>query len=123
MEFEFKKNKTGITITKYRGNDLELYIPEKIDGLLVTAIGDYVFENCENLKSITLPETVKTIGMWAFAWCSNLKSISISSGLRSIGDYAFAGCSKLKSIRLPGGLTSIGYGAFADCVVEIIGYK
>jgi len=43
----------------------------------VTQIGDYAFYNCSNLKSITIPATVKAIKTWAFAYCSNLSFITM----------------------------------------------
>ena len=44
----------------------------------VTAIGHSAFRNCTELKSITIPATVKTIKEHAFAGCTGLDSVGIS---------------------------------------------
>jgi hypothetical protein len=54
------------------------------------------------MKSITLPEGVKTIGENAFqengTWGSGLKKISLPSSLDSIGNYAFCYCNNLSAV-------------------------
>ena len=39
----------------------------------VTGIGDYAFEGCKSLTSITIPHSVTSIGEAAFEGCSNLQ--------------------------------------------------
>ena len=48
--------------------------------------------------SFTIPSTVTSIGEYSFEACTGLTSISIFSSLTSIGPYAFAGCKNLNSI-------------------------
>ena len=99
-------------------------------------IADYVFDEQEDLKVITIPNSVKNMGSYAFYGCSSLESITIPNGVTSIGSYAFSGCYNLESITIPNSITSIGEYAFhntayfdnyADTVVYIddwiIGYK
>ncbi|MBR5847550.1 MAG: leucine-rich repeat domain-containing protein [Bacteroidaceae bacterium] len=81
----------------------------------VTAIGDEAFGYCENLTSITIPESVTSIGDWAFEYCYNLTSITIPESVTSIGDYAFFNCSRLTSITIPESVASIGDDAFFGC--------
>jgi hypothetical protein len=42
----------------------------------VTSIGDYVFYECLNLTSITIPKDVTSIGLFAFNECRSLTSIT-----------------------------------------------
>ena len=63
----------------------------------VTTIGDYAFEGCTRLTSVTIPSSVTTIGDYAFRGCSSLTSVTISEGVTSIGDWAFAWCESLTS--------------------------
>ena len=109
----------------------------------VTSIGDYAFVGCNNLSSITLPESVTSIGMNAFSNCTgelvvncNIPSVSSSSSspfnyskfskvsfgnkVSSIGEYAFYRCDILTSITIPESVTSIGMNAFQYCTGELV---
>ncbi|MDE5855092.1 MAG: leucine-rich repeat domain-containing protein, partial [Ruminococcus sp.] len=60
-----------------------------------------VFENCENLTSITLPDSVMKIGSHAFYWCKSLISIIIPDSVTEIGNYAFERCKHLEIASVP----------------------
>ena len=77
----------------------------------VTKIGDSAFANSHNLKSIVVPENVKSIGKNAFDGCTMLTKISLPDGLTSIGNNAFYYCG-IKSIVIPDSVTSLGTGLF-----------
>ena len=81
----------------------------------VTSIEYRTFANCSSLESISIPNTVTSIGQGTFSCCSSLKSISIPDSVTSIGESAFACCSSLESISIPNSVTSIGESAFACC--------
>ena len=81
----------------------------------ITSVGNYAFQNCYNLESITIPSSVTSIGTYAFQNCYNLCSITIPSSVTSIGDYAFYSCYSLAPINIPSGVTSIGNNAFSSC--------
>ena len=114
-DFVYEEEENGITIIKYRGEDKEVVIPDKINGTKVTAIGDSAFRGCENLTDITLPESVTSIGYSAFDNCRSLKSITIPKGVSCIGWNTFMYCSSLTSITLPEGLETIQGQAFYGC--------
>lgn len=78
----------------------EITIPNEINGYPVTAIGDNAFFECQNLVTVTLPDSVTSIGTFSFALCTNLKSITISDSITSIGTFALAGCIKLTQINV-----------------------
>ena len=81
----------------------------------VTSVGDYAFENCDNLTSITIPGNVESIGESAFYNCDNLTDVTLQDGVKSIGDATFIWCNNLTNIVLPNSITSIGDWAFKEC--------
>ena len=108
-------DKNEITITKYSGNDENIIIPNIIDGKNVTSIGDKVFYCCDNLKSITIPDSVTSIGESTFCYCKSLTSITIPNSVNSIGTNAFLDCTSLTSVTIPNNVTSISNYAFSNC--------
>ena len=56
---------------------------------MIESIGDKAFGACVNLKSVTLPESIRLIGNYAF-FRVGLKSVQLSEGLLKIGIGAFA---------------------------------
>ncbi len=110
-----------IVITRYNGSNTDVVIPEYIEvngeQIVVKAIADNAFYKNDTIKSVTIPNSVTTIGDYAFDDCSNLTTVTISenSQLTTIGDYAFSGCSSLTSIFIPDSVTTIGDYAFRDC--------
>lgn len=87
----------------------------------VTAIGENVFENCQSMKSITLPTTLTSIGHAAFmqgdgyvSTVYGLTEITIPSGVTSIGGSAFWG-SAIGSLVIPESVSEIGKYACRDC--------
>ena len=75
-------------------------------------IAERAFEGCENMNSITIPNSVTNIGLFAFSGCKNLNSIVIPNSVTSIGGVAFYYCSGLKSVIIGTGIKEIGYMAF-----------
>lgn len=82
-------------------------------------IGESAFQNCSNLSSIVLPNSVIYIGDSAYMNC-NLTSLILSDSLRHIGNCAFRAATKFSSdepfiLSLPESLTYIGSYAFFCC--------
>jgi len=102
-------------IVEWEGRDAELVIPAALDGLEVTSISECAFADCEQLRSIALPETVREIGVEAFAGCVDLEHIALPEGLLRIGDAAFQGCEALTRIALPASVMEIGENPFLAC--------
>lgn len=70
------------------------------------------FINDQEIKDITIPNTVDSIPYMAFRGCSSLISVSISEGVVSIGKEAFMECYNLQSVTIPNSITHIGRNAF-----------
>ncbi len=94
--------------------DTEIIIPENFCGYHVTTIGKGAFEWCEQIKSITFPETITQIDDLAFYGCNSLENLTLPQGLLEIGSQAFSNCRLLKEIVVPQSVTKIGSYAFSD---------
>ena len=58
----------------------EIELPEKNPEVLkVVAISTGAFENCSNVESIFIPDTIRDIGTGAFVGCRNLSSFSVAT--------------------------------------------
>ena len=101
--------------TDYKGIE-EITIPEKIEGLPVTYIGDGAFANCVDLKGITLPETIEFIWGHSFKNCTGLEYIKLPDSLKSLGDGTFSSCTSLKEVVIGSGLTRINPETFSMCI-------
>ena len=72
----------------------ELVIPFKE----VEMIGEYAFQDCTSLTSVTIPDSVTSIGYRAFRECTSLTSVTIPDSVTSIESYAFEYCTSLAEV-------------------------
>lgn len=87
-------------IVAYLGSDSNVVIPDKIDNVAVTGIGNKAFYKHNNIKTIIIPNSVKNIEDSAFYGCANLASLNIPTSVQSIGEKALIGCSSLANISV-----------------------
>ncbi len=117
-DFEYDVLDDGtVEITDYHrttndGSTINVEIPDKINGRIVTGIGDEAFKYCAILTSITIPDGVTSIGSNAFYFCTNLRSVTIPDNVTEIYEGAFFNCTSLKSVTIPAGVKTIGPEAF-----------
>lgn len=91
----------------------------------VQKIGKCVFQNCEALKAIELPESLTALGGTSsvsvttdasvFAGCTSLKSIVIPEAVTVIAKNTFNGCTALETVTVSSDDIDIGPDAFAGC--------
>ena len=94
------------------------YYSDRDDGFICTSndkLGDYVFNGCSGLTSLTLPSSVTKIGCYALLNCIGLTSLTLPSSVTEIGEGAFLNCRGLTNFTIHSGVTSIGHGAFFCC--------
>lgn len=104
----------------------------------VNKIGNYAFQKCEGITSVTinadiekiganafeglkisqlaLPTSVTDIDVYAFTNCSELKRFSIPNSVVTLGVHAFDGCESLEEVTIGDGLEKIPDYCFLGCV-------
>ena len=93
----------------------EADIPETIKGFKVTSIAPGVFAGCNQLWTVTVPDTVTEIGEAAFSDCAALVFVKLPEGLAKVGDYAFRNCPMISHFDIPEGMVEISEGMFENC--------
>jgi uncharacterized repeat protein (TIGR02543 family) len=93
-EFEYSVNTDGtsVTITGYRGIDVDIVIPAQIGGKYVTAIGDNAFSGNTGITGVSIPASVSGIGNNAFNGCGSLVSAYFYGDAPALGSNVFDNC-------------------------------
>ena len=122
----------------------EIVIPAKYNGKPVTAILENAFNGAQNLKKITVPDSITSVGDNAFTNCNSLEfneyenalyignennpylilvkaknitvtKCTVSDNAVAICDNAFKDCTDLNTLTIPNNVKSIGSYAFYKC--------
>ena len=125
--YKWINNKTKLAVT-YRGENYDSYsntytgdvvIPKSVTyngkTYSVTSIEQLAFNQCTELTSVTIPNSLVSIGDGAFIGCTSLSTMSIPNSVTIIGNYTFNGCTNLLTVNIPNTVTKIGNGVFKDC--------
>ena len=78
-------------------------------------LGNKAFYNCTSLESVTIPSQIDVIGQSCFEGCTSLKTVTFGDGLKTISQRAFYGCSSIEELVLPNKVRTIGKYAFSRC--------
>ena len=91
----------------------------------LTTIKFAALSHC-GFSEVVIPDSVTFIGDYAFDYCEYLKSVTIGRGVREIGYYVFDGCRMLEKVisHIPGdSLFIIDHSVFSnigkDCVLYV----
>ena len=109
-DVEYKVVSIDYRAFSYNENVKQITIPDSVELIHARA-----FDNCSGLLSINIPDSVTVIEESTFEDCSNLISVSIGNAVTEIGKYAFRECNSLTSISMGNSVTDIGEDAFSDC--------
>lgn len=104
-----------IRITSCQTSDVNLVIPDTIDGYTVTEIGANAFANQTSIQTVKFPANLKQIGVKAFANCTGLLEVTLPDTIQGVGQLCFSGCTALKKAVLNKGRINIVYGMFENC--------
>ena len=80
----------------------------------VTSVGDYAFAYCDEVKQVSLPETLTYLGIEAFTSCS-ITEVELPDAISMIELNTFLSCRNLQKVKLPAGLRCIPFGMFQRC--------
>ena len=103
FSYEKKIHKDGheyIEISGYEGQIADLVVPDSIEGFPVEAIGNHAFSGRQDLKSVTLPESIKTLYGFAFHNCKSLRKITLFDSLDDYYDGVCRQCDALEEIDI-----------------------
>jgi len=100
IPFEFSTNNGAVAIFRYTGPGGAVVIPDAIKGLPLTSIESQAFNNCTNMTSVLIPDSVTRIGNNAFGYCNGLTNINLSANVVSLGANPFNCCSALRAITV-----------------------
>ena len=132
-----KDNPDTASIVEYTGSETEVKIPEYIDGKKITRIFYGAFENCANITSLELPDSIETLQTCLFGEDNEslvslklpAKEIIVDGSFEKPGagcyppddDHIFSsagpfgGCKKLKNVEIPKGWTKVPAHLFDGC--------
>ncbi len=132
-----------ITITKYKGSDTEVVIPNFINGVAVKRVGsttgtddtaytfgypilpgngdtvhrggseDWYHEN-KSVTKITVSEGIEVIGAYAFSAANALTEIKLPESLKQIYNYAFYYTKSLDNITIPNNVEKVDRDLFCE---------
>lgn len=109
---DFVVDESGVLV-EYNGNNVDVVIPETISGIDVLEIGAAVFEDRTDIKTVTLPESVKVIQRAAFSGCTSLERIN-TNNIEDVYEYAFYNCSSIEELTFEQDVM-FGWRAFDGC--------
>lgn len=108
-----KSSTTGITTAPWKAHAEEIKIVSIAD--TVTGIGKYSFAGCKNLETVVFPSGVTEIKEGVFYGCASLTEFKLPEGTLKIGENAFYGCASVSEMNIPASVDSIGAAAFGGC--------
>jgi len=97
-DYEYSIEDGYVIINKYYGNEAHVTVPKVIDGKPVKVIDEDAFNQCTDLLTIELPETLTHIYGAPFYRCYWLEYVNIPKNVAYIDSGAFFRCPSLENI-------------------------
>ena len=115
QEFVFKRIDDGTySAVQYTGDEAEVVIPSVHAGQPVTVLYDRLFRGHTEIRTIAIPGTITDIGAFVFDGCDNLREIVLPQSLKYLWQYAFVR-SSIEEIILPEQIRTLAPYTFKDC--------
>lgn len=109
--FSYCKKLKSITVSETNNNYCD------IDGVLFNKDKSCLIDfPCASPQTeYVVPESVKAIDIGAFQNCANLKKLTLSNNIDTISEGMFSNCTSLQSFVIPDSVVSIKQQAFTNC--------
>lgn len=91
-----------IVIVRYNGYEQKAVVPREIEGLPVCSIREHAFAATDIVEA-EIPEGVEIIGAEAFGICEELQTVTLPESLKELGKSVFKGSDNLKQLVFPNG--------------------
>lgn len=126
IKCEYMVDNGAATLTKWHENDTDAYVPSKLDGYSVVGIGNGAFNDCRNLITINIPDSITNIEINTFLNSPNFRAFYVSPSnsyykaeggllLTKDGTTLLAVPKGLTSLDIPSTVKDIGQLAIANC--------
>lgn len=90
-------------------------IPNTVIEISNDCFSNTSINNTSIIEEIIFPENITTIKKGAFKNCENIKEITLPNNIKIIEDHAFYRCSNLEKVTVPSSIEAIGRHAFSEC--------
>ena len=106
-----------------------LDVPDRLGGVPVASVEPDAFADCADLRSVSLPDSLRSVGFRAFLGCTNLTNVVVGAGLKVVEFDAFSRCPNLAAVRIDATNATIHANAFrtedgkAPAVFELGGVR
>lgn len=118
-----------VVLEEYLGNEESVVIPEEIDGIKVTKIGDYAFNEKEFIKNITISKNIEDFGDYTFYGSTSITEFKVDEeneiykadesgaivGKDGLAYFVYPCGKNPTEITIPDGTVAIQSSAFAVC--------
>lgn len=74
------------TITGFSGKETELFVPPYINGTKINKIGSCALSSNVNLVNATISDGISELGDYVFQNCPNLKNVTLPDSITTIGE-------------------------------------
>ena len=81
----------------------------------LTQMDEYAFTNCLSLTNIKIPDSVKRMSYGDFGYCNNLKTVTLPTGCTIIPGCFFSHSESLNDIHIPWGYEELLLSVFSNC--------
>lgn len=115
----YKLTELEVDTNNARYHNQENILVDIVDKTLIKYLPKKTLES-----HIETPAGIIHIGNYAFDGCYGLTSVSVNEGCTDLGERSFVSCKDLKEISLPSSLNNITYNAFENCdKLEVLSVK